>query len=74
MYRWQQAAGRRHAYTVTATQTAHIQPNAEFETLCGKTVTPKQSDVIDCGGHWFDPTCTVCHDILLYDSSTVGVS
>lgn len=72
MYRWQQAEGRRHAYEVNATQSAHIQPAAPFNTLCGKTVTAKRGDIIHLGGNWFDATCTDCHEILMHTNTTVG--
>jgi hypothetical protein len=44
----------------------HLPPDKPFEAMCGATVTPKQSDIIDLGGHWFDPTCVECHQILTH--------
>jgi hypothetical protein len=55
MLRWQQAEGRRHALEGRAPD-----EGGSFTTLCGDEVTVQRADIIELGGHWFDPTCVSC--------------
>jgi len=55
--RWQQAEGRRHALDGPTPA-----EGKSFVALCGNQVVVRREDVLDLGGHWFDPTCLLCEN------------
>jgi hypothetical protein len=60
MLRWQQAEGRRHALEGRAPA-----EGGAFTALCGTDVTVERDDILELGGHWFDPTCLTCENAWL---------
>jgi hypothetical protein len=55
MLHWQQAEGKRHAMVGLTPP-----PGGSFQTLCGTEVTVRRKDILELGGHWYDPTCLGC--------------
>jgi hypothetical protein len=55
---WQQAEGQRHI--LAADSVRLIEPGTPVRTMCGRRVTPYESDIPELGGNWFDRTCLDC--------------